>query len=106
MTRLIVLIGPPYHLRAAEAEEWLRGEASGVAAVDGVRRAVLSALVSPSVRWGHNEWGWLIEIDCASPDDADRVVRDGAWTALIADLRLLGMRPTVAVVGDASELRA
>ena len=105
MTRLIVLVGTPYHLRAAEAEEWLRGEASGLATVDRVRCALLSPLASPSLRWG-NQWGWLIEIECESPDDADRVVRDGAWTALIGDLRLLGMRPTVAVVGDASELRA
>ena len=106
MTRLIVLIGPPYHLRAAEAEEWLRGEASGVAAVDGVRRAVLSPLASPSLRSGNDEWGWLVEIDCETRDDADRVVRDSAWTDLLGDLRLLGMRPTVAIVGDASELRA
>ena len=105
MTRLIVLVGTPHHLRAAEAEEWLRSEASGLATVDGVRRAVLSPLASPSLHSG-NEWGWLIEIDCENRDDTDRVVRDGAWTALIADLRLLGMRPTVAVVGDASELRA
>jgi hypothetical protein len=105
VTRLIVLVGTPEHLRAAEAENWLRGEAAGLATVDGVRRALLSPLASPSPRWG-NQWGWLIEIDCESPDGANRVVRDGAWTALMGDLRLLGMRPTVAVVGGASELRS
>ena len=105
MTRLIVLVGTPHHLRAAEAEEWLRSEASGLATVEGVRRAVLSPLASPSLRW-NNQWGWLIEIDCENRDDTDRVVQDGAWTALLGDLRLLGMRPTVALVGDASELRS
>jgi hypothetical protein len=105
VTRVIILVGTPEHLRAAEAEEWLRGEASALGTADGVRRAVISPLGSPSLRRG-NEWGWLIEIDCQDPDGADRVVRDGAWTALMGDLRLLGMRPTVAVVGDASELRA
>jgi hypothetical protein len=105
VTRLIVLVGTPYHLRAAEAEEWLRSEASGLATVAGVRRAVLSPLASPSLHWS-DEWGWLIEIDCENRDDMDRVVRDGAWTDLLGDLRLLGMRPTVAVVGDASELRS
>jgi hypothetical protein len=105
VTRLIVLVGTPEHLRAAEAESWLRDEAAGLARVDGVRRALLSPLASPSPRSG-NQWGWLIEIDCESPDDTNRVVRDGAWTALMGDLRLLGMRPTVAVVGGPSELRS
>ena len=104
MNRLIVPVGSPHHLRAEEAEEWLRKEAATLTTAEGVRRAVISPLASPSVRWA-NQWGWLIEVDCDGAEGADRAVCDGAWTALLGDLRLLGMRPTVAVVGDSSELR-
>jgi hypothetical protein len=104
VTRLIVLVGAPQHLRAEEAEAWLQKEAAALGTAEGVRRAVISPLASPSVRWP-NQWGWLIEVDCDGPDGADRATCDDGWTALLGDLRLLGMRPTVAVVGDASELR-
>jgi hypothetical protein len=103
MTRLLVLVNSPYHLRAEKAEPWLRGEAAALATVAGVRRAVLSPLGSPSVR-PDDRWGWLLELDCDGAEGASRVVRDGAWTSLLGDLRLLGMRPLVAVVGDGSEL--
>jgi hypothetical protein len=104
VTRLIVLVGAPQHLRAEEAEDWLQKEAAALTTAEGVRRAVISPLASPSVRWP-NQWGWLIEVDCDGPDSADRATCDDAWAALLGDLRLLGMRPTVAVVGDARELR-
>jgi hypothetical protein len=104
VTRLIVLVGAPQHLRAEEAEGWLRKEAAALGTAEGVRRAAISPLASPSLRWP-NQWGWLIEIDCEGPEGADRAICDDAWTDLLGDLRLLGMRPTVAVVGDPSELR-
>jgi hypothetical protein len=104
MTRVILLVGAPQHLRPEEAEEWLRKEATALSAAEGVTRAVISPLASPSARWP-NQWGWLIEVDCDGPGDAQSATRDDAWTALLGDLRLLGMRPTVAVVGDANELR-
>jgi hypothetical protein len=104
VTRLIVLVGAPQHLRAKEADAWLQKEAAALTTAEGVRRAVISPLASPSVRWP-NQWGWLIEVDCDGPDGADRATCDDAWTVLLGDLRLLGMRPTVAVVGDARELR-
>ncbi len=104
MTRLIVLVGAPQHLRAEEAEDWLRNEAAALGTAEGVRRALISPLASPSLRWP-NQWGWLIEVDCDNPSGVDKATRDDAWKELLGDLRLLGMRPTVAVVGDPSELR-
>jgi hypothetical protein len=105
MTRLLELVTSPYHVHAEEAEGWLRGEAAALATAEGVRRVVLSPLGSPSVRLD-DRWGWLLELDCDGSEGASRVVRDGAWTSLLGDLRLLGMRPLVAVVGDGSELRS
>jgi hypothetical protein len=103
VTRLIVLIGTPQHLRAEEADGWLRKEAAALRTAEGVRRAAISPLASASVRWP-NQWGWLIELECEGPEGAARATCDDAWTVLLGDLRLLGMRPTVAVVGDPSEL--
>jgi hypothetical protein len=102
--RLILLVHHPYHLGAQEAERWLREQASALLAADGVRRAGLSPVGSASVGAGDPS-GWLIELDCDGPEGADRTVRSGAWTDLLGDLRLLGMRPMVAVVGETSELR-
>jgi hypothetical protein len=104
VARLIVLVGTPQHLRPEEADDWLRKEAAALTTAEGVRRAAISPLESPSLRWP-TQWGWLIELDCDNPGGVDRATRDDAWTDLLGDLRLLGMRPTVAVVGDPSELR-
>ena len=103
MTRLIVLVGAPPHLRAEEAEGWLHKEAAALGRADGVRRAVISPLASPSLRWS-SQWGWLIELDCDNPGGVERATCDQAWKDLLGDLRLLGMRPAVAVVGQSSEL--
>jgi hypothetical protein len=103
VARLIVLVNSPYHVGPDEAAEWLRGEASALVAVEGVKRAVLSPLASPVGRLCRPS-GWLIELECEAPDGADRAVKDDAWKLLLGDLRLLGMRPSVAVVGEASEL--
>jgi hypothetical protein len=104
MGRLIVFVDSPYHLSPAEAEDWLRGEAAALAAVDGVQRGVLSRLVSPSERWSAH-WGWMIELKCDAPDGPQRAVKDHAWKLVLGDLRLLGMRPSVALVADSAELQ-
>ena len=102
MTRLLVLVNSPYHVRAEEAEAWLRGAAAALATAEGVRRVVLSPLGSPLVR-GDDRWGWLLELDCDGSEGASSVVRAAAWTSHLGDLRVLGIRPLVAVVGDGSE---
>jgi hypothetical protein len=103
VTRLIVLVGAPHHLRAEEAGDWLHKEAAALGRADGVRRAIISPLASPSLRWS-SQWSWLIEIDCDCPDGTERTTCDQTWKDLLGDLRLLGMRPAVAVVGDPTEL--
>jgi hypothetical protein len=105
VARLIVFVNSPYHLSPAEAEDWLRGEAAALTAVDGVERGVLSRLTSPSDR-STVHWGWMIELDCEDPDGPDRAVRDRAWKLVLGDLRLLGMQPSVALVAGSAELTA
>jgi hypothetical protein len=101
--RLIVFVNSPYHLSPAEAEDWLRGEAAALAAVDGVQCGVLSRLTSPSDRWT-DHWGWMIELECEAPDGPYRAVKDRAWKLVLGDLRLLGMQPSVALVAESAEL--
>jgi hypothetical protein len=103
VARLVVFVDSPYHLTPEEAEDWLRGEAAALAGVEGVRRGVLSRLCSPTERWS-NHWAWMIELDCDDPDGAQRAVSAGAWKLVLGDLRLLGMRPSVALVAAPAEL--
>jgi hypothetical protein len=103
VARLILLVGPPYHLALEEAEDWLRGELLPVTGATGVRSAVLSRLSAASWRESA-ESGWLVELDFESADSARRTAGDERWVALLGDLRLVGMRPTVALVDSTDQL--
>ena len=95
--RLLVLWSRPYHLAAGEAERWVRAEVRQLPAADGVMAVALRRLESASPRLGH-QWDWLLELEVAAPV-ADRV-ESGPCADWLADLRLLGMRPTVLLVSD------
>ena len=94
MRRLIVMCERPMHLGADEAAAWLRREAAQVLAEDGIAKVELTVLESAPLRWGR-VWDWLIEIDLVS--HADALARGSRCATLLADLRLLGMRPSVAL---------
>jgi hypothetical protein len=100
----MVLLQRPHHLSLDEGEAWLRNDAAALAGADGVRRATLGRLVGASRRWGP-EWDWLIELDCDDHDAATRAVRGEAGALLLGDLRLLGMRPPLAIVAERGPLR-
>ena len=103
MARLLVLVSPPRHLALAEAEDWLRAELAPLASGATVRSAALSTLASASRRWTQ-EWGWLIEFEFEDAQAAREAMADEACAILLGDLRLLGMRPTVALVDGAQDL--
>ena len=103
MARLLVLVRPPRHLALAEAEDWLRAELAPVASGTKVRSAALSTLASASRRLTQ-EWGWLIELEFEDAQAARDAVAEEACAMLLGDLRLLGMRPTVALVDGAEPL--
>ena len=98
MSRLIVLAQRPYHLSVAEAEEWLRAQVVELAGLGGVLRVDMTRLASASLRFGR-EWDWLLEVHLDAAVDAQHTLREPACTGLLADLRLLGMRPAVAIAG-------
>jgi hypothetical protein len=98
MARLMIFVQRPRHVSAAEAEDWLRGELEPVGG-DGIRGIELKRLVSPGLSFS-DTWSWMIELDCRDTDAARRAVEDGPGLMLLADLRLLGMRPSLALVED------
>jgi hypothetical protein len=98
MARLMIFVQRPRHVSAEEAEDWLRRELEPVAG-DGVRSVELRRLASPGLRFS-DTWSWMVELDCRDADAARRALEEGPGLMLLADLRLLGMRPSLALVED------
>ncbi len=105
MVRLLVLCRDPYHLSLEEAQEWLRGELEAVVRRDGLDGATLTRLRDPSSAWAR-DFDWLVEFRLNESLYAAALGRGGACAELLADLRLLGMAPAVALAdsGEAIQL--
>jgi hypothetical protein len=101
MARLIVLVQRPYHLSTEEADHWIRGQVAALAKDDAVRRVDLTLLQSVAPGCGRG-WDWLIELHCDRGQDASRAAASSAWRELLADLRQLGMRPSVVLADQAA----
>ena len=97
--RMIVLCECPRQLTRDDAVTWLRRVTADITGSE-VAAARLIELESVSLRWGR-AWDWLIEIEFKDARAIRQVVGESAWVALLADLRLLGMRPSVAVADPA-----
>ena len=98
MARLLIFVQHPRHVSTDEAELWLRSEIGALDA-DGVESVALLRLRSPSPRCS-DAWGWLVELQCRDDESASAAVKSGPGRDLVADLRLLGMHPSVALVED------
>jgi hypothetical protein len=94
----VVITGSqPQHLSPAEAHAWLRAEVEGLHALPGVEFVVLTP-VSGSARHPR-PWAWMCELHLAADVDAAGCVEHPVCSEWVMDLRLLGMRPAVAVLG-------
>jgi hypothetical protein len=98
MARLLVLCRRPYHLPPKEAEAWLRQELEAVLQRDGLEGATLTRLENPSAQWTRS-FDWLIEFRLSGLAST-AMGRGGACGELLADLRLLGMEPAVALADE------
>lgn len=105
MARLVVLWNRPYHLSAEEAAGWARTEASRLLALEVVERAELTRLQSASERHARC-WDWMLELHLAPDADRDGVVDLPPCGEWLADLRRLGLRPTVLLVDGGIALRS
>ena len=97
IVRLMLFVRRPYHLSQEEADHWMRAEVAPLARAVAVTSVEISQLRSPSAP-GSSEWDWLIEMSFEAADDASRAAREAVCRDLVADLRLLGMRPSLTLV--------
>jgi hypothetical protein len=96
VSRLLVLFHDPYHLRARDAQAWLKQELTELLPPDQLQGARLTRLGTASSQ-SRGGFDWLLEL-AVEPEAA--VKRRGPIGELVADLRLLGMAPMVAVADD------
>ena len=93
--RLVILWTRPDHLTREEADAWVRLEVAGLGIPD-----ARFAEVEPAA-WEHPaSWHWMLELELEDRRDGARRLRRGPVADWLRDLRLLGMRPTVMLVGD------
>jgi hypothetical protein len=95
----MIVVEHPRHVSTDEAERWLCEQLETIGG-KGIERVGLKRLGSPSLRFSEAR-SWMIELDCRDPVAACEAVKAGAGLELLADMRLLGMRPWVATVEDA-----
>jgi hypothetical protein len=102
---MLIMCRRPLHLPRADAERWIQAEASRLLEDPAVARVRFTPLQSAALAWPRvSDWMLDVEIDPKhSPHDA---VRRNSCRELLGDLRMLGMQPSVVVVGDAVELAA
>jgi hypothetical protein len=101
MPRVLVLVQRPVQLTFEETEAWLRAAARQLGGLPAAERVELVALESASLRWPR-PCDWLIEVSLADASDVSELLRCNACSDLLGDLRMLGMRPAVAVAGSAA----
>lgn len=94
----MIFVQHPRHVSTEEAESWLAKEFEALVG-NGVERVYLRRLRNPSLRFGET-WAWMFELECRDAEAACEAVRHGAGLMLLGDLRMLGMRPCVALVDD------
>ena len=105
IARLMLFVRRPYHLSEQEADNWLRGQAAPLAQAATVERVEVSRLHGPGSQGGR-DWDWLIEMHCEDAEAARQAARAEACRDLVADLRLLGMQPTLVLADTTGPLES
>ena len=93
--RLVILWTRPDHLTREEADAWVRLEVASL----GIAHARL-AEVEPAALEHPVSWQWMLELELEDELAGERSLRRGPLADWLRDLRLLGMRPTVMLVGN------
>jgi hypothetical protein len=93
--RLVILWTRPDHLTREEADAWVRLEVARLAIPD-----ARLAEVEPAALGHPVSWRWMLELEVEDELAGERPVRRGPLADWLRDLRLLGMCPTVMLVGN------
>lgn len=97
--RIVLTWDRPLHLSREEAERWLHEELRVLLTVPEIRRVVLARLDSalPDLP---QPYAWLCELHLVEDADVAACLARRPCAEWLRDLRLLGMRPAVAVAAD------
>jgi hypothetical protein len=98
---MILLCSCPRHLAPGELADSLERSVAALAGHADVTRVRMTELASASLRWARM-FDWMIEAELAGTADPRDVVASPEWREALADLRLLGMRPSLAVADNES----
>jgi hypothetical protein len=100
LVRIIVLWNTCRGASPAVDASWVRAETDKLRDVEGIAAVTLRQVESAAPRHPR-AWDWYLELDLANGDAPNAVVRRPECAEFLADLRLLGTRPTVlAIAGD------
>jgi hypothetical protein len=94
----MIFVQHPRHLSSEEAESWLEKQLDALTG-EGLEQVRLKRMNDASLGLGDRS-AWRFELDCRDAGAAREVVLEGAGRALLMDLRLLGMRPSVDLVDE------
>ena len=99
MSRLAIRCDPQAAVAADEVECWLKGQVERFRAASPRASVRLHRLTATEAAAGR---GWLIELDNTA--EGDPIDRDNIDAAL-GDMRLLGLRPTLLLTLESSDVR-
>jgi hypothetical protein len=98
--RIIVLWNVCHGISHDEDASWVRQETEKLRGVDGITDVRLRQVESAALRHPR-AWDWYLELQLGNGDEPSVVVRKPEVHEFLADLRLLGTRPTVlAIAGE------
>jgi hypothetical protein len=97
--RIVVLWNACYGISQAEDAGWVRQETEKLRGVDGIADVRLWQVESAALRHPR-AWDWYLELQLGNGDSASVVVRRPEVDEFLADLRLLGTRPTVMAIDE------
>jgi hypothetical protein len=96
MARVLMTWNRPYHLSVAEGEAWARTEVERLSALPGVEAVTLTR--AGAAGFHARPGDWICELHLRPDADGAACVGHPACAEWLLDLRLLGMRPAVAIL--------
>jgi hypothetical protein len=96
--RILLLWNACRGTSSEEDARWVQEETDKLRACNGVQAVTLHRVESAALRHPRR-WEWCLELRVAS-GGANAVVRDPVCAEFLADLRLLGTRPSVLVLPE------
>ncbi len=99
VVRILVLWNACRGISAEEDARWVHEESAKLRACDDVVEVSVHQVESAALRHPR-QWEWCLELRVAAAA-ANAVVRNPTCAAFLADLRLLGTRPSILVLPEA-----